>query len=284
MKDITADLLLNSIKDLIIQANTILRPDVVETLKKALVEEDNTRGKKALQMLLDNVVVAKEEVKPICQDTGYVDVYFKWPQGLRLRSDLIQIVNDAVKDVYSEYKFRKSLVSDPIFKRQNTDDNTPANISIETSSDDKLTIKVLVKGAGSDNASAVLMLNPSISNTDLTETIVNHVKVHGAKSCPPLIIGIGVGSTFDKAASLSKRALLRTIGEPNKDGHYAALEEELLNRVNDLGIGPSGLGGKTTALAVHIEQAPCHMATMPVAVNLNCYALRTAETTIGIGD
>lgn len=277
-------ILINKIKDLIIEANTVLRPDVRQALQEAHQSEDNANGKKALGMLLENADIAKAEHKPICQDTGYVDIYFEWPKKLALLPDLAKVVDEAVRQAYIENNFRTSLVSDPLFVRKNTEDNTPANLYLWPTTDTKITIKVFVKGGGSDNSSAVYMLNPSSSDRELIEAVVNQVKEHGAKSCPPLVVGIGIGGSFDKVTSLSKAALWRQINQANEDAKYAALEEEILGKVNDLGIGPSGLGGKTTALAMLIEQSPCHMATLPVAVNLNCYALRTAKATIGTGD
>lgn len=282
MHQVTADILTNKLKELIVQANTVLRPDVRQALQGAYHSEDNPNGRKALGMLLENAAIAQTELKPICQDTGYVDVYFKWPQSLALLPNLAKIADEAVKQAYVENNFRTSLVSNPFFDRENTKDNTPANLFLLPATDKKITIKVFVKGAGSDNASAVYMLSPSSSDIELIEAVVSQVEAHGAKSCPPLVIGIGIGSSFDKVASLSKAALWHQIGQGNKDARYAELEEEILSKVNALGIGPSGLGGKTTALSVHIEQAPCHMATLPVAVNINCYALRTAQLEIDV--
>jgi fumarate hydratase subunit alpha len=276
------NLLKEEIKRLILQANTVLRADVLEALKRAYGAETNANGKKVLSMLIENAAIAKDESKPICQDTGYVDIYFEWPDGLPLRADLQEIANEAVRQVYSEKNFRKSIVKSSI-ERENTEDNTPANTYILPAEDSELKVKVFVKGAGSDNSSSLFMLNPSSSKEDIKKVVVDIVKANAAKSCPPLVVGIGIGASFDKVASLSKRALFRRLGEANPSKPYAELEEEILAEINSLGIGPSGLGGDTTALSVAIEQAPCHMASLPVAINLNCHALRTAEKVISSG-
>jgi len=281
MSEFSANILIAKIKELIIEANTVLRPDVLEALKKAQNTEDKPNGQKVLGMLIENASLAQSEGKPLCQDTGYVHVYFGWPSNIALRNDLGEIVNEAVKQAYSEKPFRSSIVADPLFERKNTSDNTPAAFVVRPAKDRNLKIKVLIKGAGSDNSSAVFMLNPACASSELVKVVVEHVKANAAKSCPPLVVGIGIGSSFDKVAVLSKAALHRNLSEANKDARYAELERQILSEINNLGIGPSGLGGKTTALSVMIKQASCHMASLPVAVNLNCYALRTAEATIG---
>jgi len=280
MSEISAGILIENIKELVIQANTVLRSDILEALKNAQKTEDNSNGQKVLGMLIENAALAEREGKPVCQDTGYVHVYFGWPAEMAIRSDLAEIVNEAVKQAYAERPFRNSIVADPLFERKNTSDNTPAAFVVRPAKDRKLTIKVLIKGAGSDNSSAVFMLNPSSSSSELVKVVVEHVKANAAKSCPPLVVGIGIGSSFDKVAALSKAALFRNINETNKDSRYAELEKQILEEINGLGVGPSGLGGKTTALSVIIKQAPCHMASLPVAINLNCYALRTAAAII----
>ncbi len=290
--------LISNLKDLIIQANTVLRPDVLAALKTAFQSENSANGKKALGMLLENVQIAKTENLPICQDTGYVDIFIQWPASLsvaeafrpphgnlKVSSTIFQdIANEAVRQAYGEQLYRASMVDDPLFKRKNTHDNTPANVTLSLSDSSELKLSVFIKGAGSDNASKQAMLNPSSSLDDIIEFVVSHVKEYGARSCPPLIIGIGIGATFDKVASLAKKALLRPIDSHDSrltTHDYIDLEQEILRRVNELGIGPSALGGAATALAVNIEQAPCHMATLPIAINLNCYALRSASATLG---
>ncbi len=280
MSEIKKEVLLEKIKELVIKANTVLRPDVLDALKEAQEIEENPNGKKALTMLIENTDIAKKEGIPVCQDTGYVDIYFIWPASIALRNDLQDIADEAVKHAYSEKPFRKSIVADPLFERKNTNTNTPVNIKVFATKEEKLQIRVVVKGAGSDNSSVLFMLNPSISEDELKKIIIEHVREYAAKSCPPLVIGMGIGSSFDQVAHLSKKALFRKIKEANTDAKYAKLEENILKEVNNMGIGASGLGGKTTALSVMIEKAPSHMATLPLALSLNCYALRTASTYI----
>ena len=273
--------LLDGLKKLLVEANTVLRPDVFEALKKAKEEETSENGQKVLSMLIENAEIAQKEKKPLCQDTGYVDFYFHWPEGVDVPGDLQEIADEAVKQTYREESYRFSIVDDPVFERKNTGDNSPANITVLPSREKELKITTMIKGAGSDNASAVLMLNPSSSEQDIIEAVLSQVKDFGAKSCPPLVVGIGIGASFDRVAYLSKKALLRPIDEANPDKKYAQLERKILEKINALGIGPSGLGGKATALNVSIEHAPCHMATLPIAINLNCYALRYAQTVLG---
>ena len=281
MNDLTSQDLIKILKKLLKEASTTLRPDVIKALNNAKNNETDENGKKVLDMLTENVEIAKNENKPVCQDTGYVDFYFHWPASLPLIKDLQSIADDAVRQTYEEESYRFSIVSDPLFERKNTADNTPANITVLPSKYEELKITAMIKGGGSDNSSAVFMLNPSSSEKDIVDTVVAHVKKSGAKSCPPLLIGIGLGSSFDKVAQLSKKALIRPLSERNANKKYAQLERTILEEINALGIGPSDLGGEATALNVSIEHMPCHMATLPLAINLNCYALRCAQTVLG---
>jgi len=248
--------------------------------QKAYEQEISVNGKEIIQQLLMNAEIAREERIPICQDTGFAVVFIELGQDVRIvGGDFYKAINDGVRKGYAEGYLRKSIVSHPL-ERENTGDNTPAVIHTKIVPGENLRLIVAPKGGGSENMSAVKMLKPSEGVEGLKKFIVEVVKTAGPNPCPPVVVGVGVGGTFEKAAQLSKEALLRDLGEKSKYSDIAKLEEEILEEINRLGIGPQGLGGKITALAVHIEIYPTHIASLPVAVNLNCHAARHKEAVL----
>jgi fumarate hydratase subunit alpha len=265
-----------AVRDAIATAAVSLRPDVLAALERAVATEESDRGRSVLQQLIENASVACADRVPVCQDTGSVWVRVEIGTEERLGGDLQAEVDAAVADAYRDGALRMSMVRDAVFDRTNTGDNTPAFIDVVTRPGTGARVDVILKGGGSDNASVVAMLEPSDGVEGITQVVVEAVRARGASACPPLIVGVGVGSTFDRVARLSKHALLRPIGAPG-DPRAASLEAALLAGVNATGVGPGGLGGTTTALAVHVETAPCHIAALPVAVNVGCCAMRSAS-------
>ncbi len=258
------------------RANLYLPADVLEALAEARAEEISPFGQAVLDQILKNNEIAADEGIPICQDCGAAVVFLEMGQGVRiLGGNLFDAVNEGVRQGYKDGYLRKSLCH-PL-TRKNTGDNTPAMIYLDIVPGDKLKITVCPKGGGSENMSRIKMLSPSQGVQGLKDFVINTVKEAGSNPCPPVVVGVGIGGTFEKAAYLSKKALLREIDSQNPDPEIAALEKELLLKINNLGIGPAGLGGYVTALAVHVEMLPCHIASLPVAVNINCHAARHKE-------
>ena len=269
------------VAELCIRANYTLGEDVILALKKALEEEESPAGKQVLRRLLENAEIASAEQIPLCQDTGTAVIFLELGQEVCLiGGDLNSAVLEGVRKGYVEGYLRKSIVERPFSARVNTKDNTPPVIHVEIVPGDRLRVTVLPKGGGSENASAMGMLTPADGRQGLINFVVQTVDRAGSNPCPPTIVGVGVGGTAEKAMFLAKKALLRRVGEPSADPEVAELERELLRRINALGIGPMGYGGRITALAVHIESMPCHIASLPVAVNLQCHAARHGEVTI----
>jgi tartrate/fumarate subfamily iron-sulfur-dependent hydro-lyase alpha chain len=261
-----------------------LRPDVAAALEATLRKETHPRGRIVLEQLLANAGIAVEQKVPLCQDTGSVwvmlEVGEKDRQGntITLPADIFSLLDEAVARVYGEAALRRSLVKDALIDRQNTGDNTPA--FAELSFNPKTvgaTLHIMLKGGGSDNASRVVMLAPGAGTEGVKQVVRDAVREKAASACPPLIVGVGVGATFDKVGGLSKRALLRPVGEANPEPELAELEKQLLEEINVFGIGPGGFGGDITALAVHIVTAPSHIAALPVAVNIGCNAMRSCS-------
>jgi len=277
---ITKETITQAVKELCLQANINVRKDVTAFLKQAKEIETQDNACFALDVLIKNAEIAADEQKPFCQDTGYVTVFFEWGAKVALIDDLQKAVDEGVKLAYKEGYFRQSIVSDPLFKRENTGDNTPGLINFEIVSGSEVKVSILIKGAGSDNASNLVMLNPTVGTKGVEEAVLELVKQKGARSCPPLLIAVAVGGSFDKAGQASKKLLFRKIGERNDNPKIAQMELDLLDKINKLGIGPGGLGGRATAMDVFINQKPCHMATMPVAINICCHAVRTAEAVL----
>ncbi len=279
MREIAATKITEAVKELCIKANTQLGEDVLEALKRALKEEESPQGKDILEKLILNAQIASEENIPICQDTGFAVVFVELGQDVHISGgSLVDAVNEGVRQGYKEGYLRKSICHP--FTRENTGDNTPAIVHVDVVPGDKVKLIVAPKGGGSENMSRVTMLTPAAGIEGIKDFVVQRVKESGPNPCPPTIIGVGIGGTFEKAAILAKKSLLRELGSKNKDPELQKLEEEWLQAINDLGIGPQGLGGRITSLAVHIEMMPCHIASLPVAVNIQCHAARHKEVEI----
>jgi len=277
VRTITVDQVIETVAGLCQEANFRLGEDVLAAIERAQDEEISLTGKDILQQLLKNAEIAREEAVPICQDTGFAVVFLELGQDVHIAGgDLYAAVNEGVRRGYRDGYLRKSIVDHP-FNRVNTGDNTPAVIHTRIVPGEHLRIIVAPKGGGSENMSALKMLKPAEGVAGVKKFVVETVRAAGPNPCPPIIVGVGIGGTFEKAALLAKEALLRPLGTPAADPAAAALEKELLETINGLGIGPQGLGGQVTALAVHVEVHPCHIASLPVAVNLNCHASRHKE-------
>lgn len=249
----------------------------MEGFKKALDQEVSLTGKGILQDLIENAKIASEEQVPMCQDTGYSVIFVELGQDVRIEGgDFYEAINEGVRRGYTEGYLRKSIVSHPL-ERKNTGDNTPAVTHTKIVPGDSLRIVIAPKGGGSENMSAIKMLKPADGVEGVKKFVIDTVKAAGPNPCPPIVVGVGIGGTFEKCAQLAKEALLRELGEKSKYPDIAKLEEELFEEISKLGIGPQGLGGKTTALAVHVEIYAAHIASLPVAVNLNCHAARHKE-------
>ena len=255
------------------EVNFELPEDVGNALKAAYESEISEVGRKILKQILDNSDVAKNERIPLCQDTGLVVVYAKIGQDLKFDGSLKDAINNGISRGYSDGYLRKSVVKDPL-DRENTGTNTPAIIHYDFIEGNELKLDIATKGGGSENMSQIKMMKPTVSQEDIIDYIVNVVKESGANACPPLIVGVGIGGNFEKSALLAKKSLFERIDKRNPDPELAKMEKDILEKVNQLGIGPQGLGGNTTALGVNIKSYPCHIASMPVAVNLNCHSAR----------
>ena len=273
MRTIAAQQITDTVARLCIEANTRLPRDVQEALDKARAEEPWPLAKNTLDLLWSNLAAAKEESLPICQDTGMACVFVELGTDVHIDGSFEAAIHEGVRRGYTDGYLRKSIVADPL-RRGNTGDNTPAAITVHLVDGDGCTITVAPKGFGSENMSRIQMLRPSDGVEGVKKFVLDAVEQAGANPCPPIVVGVGVGGTFDKAALLAKKALLRETGTHNENEMYAALEDELLEKINALGIGPQGFGGRTTALAVHIESMPTHIAGLPVAVNINCHVAR----------
>ena len=273
MREISAQLITETVKRLCIEANCYLPGDLQQRLEDCCAAEPWPQAKEILDRIVENYTIAREKAQPICQDTGVACVFLKIGQDVHVTGSIEDAVNEGVRQGYGEGYLRKSVVRDPL-DRVNTGDNTPAMIYYELVPGDKLEITVAPKGFGSENMSAIKMLRPSDGLQGVKDFVKKVVEDAGPNPCPPIVVGVGVGGTFDKAAYLAKKALMRSVDERNADPFYARLEEELLAEINELGIGPQGFGGKTTALAVNIEKFPTHIAGLPVAVNINCHVTR----------
>ncbi len=284
MRLIEAEEITSRVAELCHQANTELGEDVLAALRRARDAETSPVGQELLEQLLRNAEMAAKERLPLCQDCGLAVLFLEIGQEVQIiGGDLRKALDEGVRRGYREGYLRKSAVARPFSARINTGDNTPAIVHTEIVPGSSLKITFLPKGGGSENTSRLAMLRPADGREGVIAFVVRTVDELGASACPPLIVGVGVGGTFDYAAYLAKRALLREVGRPSVNGEDAALEEELLSRVNALGIGPMGLGGDTTALAIHVESHPCHTASLPVAVNLQCHSARHKKVVIQHG-
>lgn len=274
MREINVSQIADTLEQMCIKANCVLNTDVENALRKGLECETSGIGRGVLENILKNAEIARDEYVPICQDTGMAVVFLKIGQDVHLvGGSLNAAVNEGVRRGYEKGYLRKSVVADPV-RRGNTGDNTPAIIHTEIVDGDAVEITVAPKGFGSENMSAVKMLKPSEGIDGIIDFVVSVVKNAGGNPCPPLVVGVGIGGTFEKVAYLAKSALLRDVDSHNPDPYYAELEDTLLEKINELNIGPQGFGGKTTALGVNVETFPTHIAGMPCAVNINCHVTR----------
>jgi fumarate hydratase subunit alpha len=260
------------IKRLFFEANCFLDNDVLFTLEKKRFEEKSGIGREVIENLIENAAISKHEEIPMCQDTGFAVIFIKIGQEVHIVDGILaEYINLGVREGYKD--LRKSMVNDPLV-RINTGDNTPAIIHTDIVPGDKISITVAPKGGGSENMSALKMLKPSEGKTGIMRFVVDTVKNAASNPCPPIVVGVGIGGTMEKAAIIAKHALTRPLGSVNEDKETSELEQELLLKINNLGIGPQGFGGSTTALGVHIERFPTHIACLPVAVNISCHAYR----------
>ena len=277
MREINCKDITEAVARLSIESNCFLNSDIYNALKEAKKEETSPVGQEFLDQLIKNADIASKNIKPICQDTGVAVIFIEMGQEVHITDGyLTDAVNEGVRQGYIEGYLRKSVVSDPIL-RKNTNDNTPAIIHYNIVVGDSFKITVAPKGIGSENMSKIFMLKPSDGIEGIKKAVLDTVEEAGPNPCPPVIIGVGIGGNFEKCALIAKEALLRKVGENNPLPHIAELEKELLEEVNKLGIGPQGLGGKTTALAVNIEVYPTHIGGMPVAINIGCHVTRHAK-------
>lgn len=277
MREIKYEEIVNAIKDICISANNVLPNDISEVIAEAYQNEDFKLAKETLEILIENAKIAQKEKSPICQDTGMACVFVEIGQDVHVVGDLNDAINEGVRQGYVSEYLRKSVVNDPMFDRVNTKDNTPAIIHYEIVSGDKLKITLAPKGFGSENMCQVKMLKPSDGEEGVKDFVLKVVNDAGANACPPMVIGVGIGGSFDYVTYLSKKAMLRDAKSHHPDKRYALLEDELLEKINQTGIGPAGYGGKTTALSLNIETYPTHIAGMPVAVSICCHVARHKE-------
>jgi fumarate hydratase subunit alpha len=275
MRDIDVGSIRDTVARLCKEANFYLPDDVLQSLMGARAAETSPVGQEILDRILENAEIAATEQMPLCQDTGLTVVFVEVGQDLHISGGgLREAINQGVSDGYTDGYLRKSVVEQPFSGRVNTRDNTPAVIHMDIVPGDQFKIMVVPKGGGSENMSFLGMLKPADGRSGVIEFVVNSVDKAGANPCPPIIVGVGIGGTIDQTTRSAKKALLRNVGQPHPEPEVAELEAEILHRVNGLGIGPQGLGGLTTALAVHVETYPCHIASMPVVVNIQCHSAR----------
>jgi fumarate hydratase subunit alpha len=280
MRQINTEQITDTIEKLCIDANYNLGDDLISSLRGALEKEESPLGREVITQLLENAEIGKQEQVPVCQDTGFAIIFTEIGQDIMLTGGNLQdAINEGVRRGYKNGLLRKSIVKNPI-DRINTGDNTPAVIHTDIVPGDKLKITFDAKGGGCENMSRSAMLTPAQGREGVINFVVETVKTAGANPCPPIIVGVGLGGTFDYSTLLAKKAILRPVGSYNKDDTIAKLEIELLDKINKLGIGPQGLGGRITALAVQVETFPCHIASLPVAVNIECHSHRTKTVVI----
>ena len=279
MREIDVTLITERVRALCMRANTDLGEDVLQAFDRAIEKEESPVAVEILKELKENARIAREEQVPICQDTGFTVVFVEVGQDVHLvGGSLNEAIHEGVRQGYRDGYLRKSICHP--FSRANTGDNTPAIIHTDIVPGDKINVTIAPKGAGSENMSRVVMLTPSEGIEGIKKFVVQRVKESGSNPCPPTIVGVGIGGTMEQAGLLAKRSLLRFLGTPNPDPELDRLESEILGEINKLGIGPQGLGGRTTSLAVHIRMMPCHIASLPLAVNIQCHVQRHKEVTI----
>ncbi|MBO5023661.1 MAG: fumarate hydratase [Clostridia bacterium] len=281
MREILSEKITSTVKELFISANYRLGETEHSLINEALKNEISDTGKAVMQTIKDNLSAAEEICVPICQDTGMAILFAEIGQDVHITGEnFVDAVNKGVSEAYTEGRMRASVVHDPLFDRVNTKDNTPAIIHTSIVPGDKITLTALPKGFGSENMGTLKMMVPTSSKEDIINFVVESVKKAGSNPCPPIMVGVGIGGSFDYAPFLAKKALARNGKTQNSNPAYAELEKELLEKINELGIGPQGFGGKTTALAVNVEYYPTHIAGLPVAVNINCHVMRHATAII----
>lgn len=275
MKTLDVQKITDAIRELAVKVNTDLPKDVEAALVEGRQKEESPFGQYCLDQIIENAKLARNETQAMCQDTGTLVVYLNVGQDLHLvGGDVTEAINEGVRLGYNDGYLRRSIVEEPVFDRINTTDNTPAVIHMNIVPGDQCELILMPKGGGAENMGALGMLKPTVGKKGVMDFVVNAVSKAGGNPCPPIIVGVGIGGTMEKATEIAKEALMRPIGSRHEDARYAEMEEEILASVNKLGIGPQGLGGRVTALAVHINTYPCHIASLPVAVNINCHAAR----------
>ncbi len=279
MREFDVKLVTDAVAKLCIDANYNIPQDVLEKLKFSCENEESPVAKDILTQIIENDILAKETKVPMCQDTGLTVVFLEIGRDVHLNGDIYEAVQEGVRIGYKDGYLRKSMVKDP-FNRVNTGDNTPAIIHTKLVEGDKVKIIIAPKGGGSENMSTVTMMKPSDGLKGVKEFILNFIDKAGGNPCPPIVVGVGIGGNLEKSALLAKEALLRDVSDVNSDENLRTLEEELLRDINKLGIGPMGLGGRTTALAVKVKVHPCHIAQLPLAININCHAARHKEVVL----
>ena len=281
MRDIDCQQITEAVSHLFQEACVYLPEDVLAVIKQARESEESPAAQDVLDRILENTEIASAEKIPLCQDTGTAVVFLELGQEVHITGgDLYSAVNEGVRQGYDKGYLRKSMVRQPYSARVNTKDNTPAVIYMDIAPGDNLKVTVMPKGAGAENMTRLAMLSPSQGRQGIVDFVVNAVDEAGSNPCPPLIVGVGIGGTAEQTLMLAKRALLRKVGELNPDAEFAELEKEILQRINKLGIGPMGYGGRTTALAVHVEVFPAHIASLPAAVSLQCHSARHKEAVL----
>jgi fumarate hydratase subunit alpha len=280
MREIAAQKITRALEKICIEANTELSEDVQSALSQALRREESPTGREILRQIITNAEIARREKLPLCQDTGIAVVFIEIGQEVRIVNGFLEeAINEGVSRGYRQGLLRKSVVLDPL-RRENSGDNTPAIIHSEIVPGEKIKIGLLCKGGGAENRSAIKMFKPTSGEPEIEQFIIETVDRAGPDACPPLIVGVGIGGNFDSAALIAKKALLRPVGKHSSQSDTAKWERKLLEKINKLGVGPMGLGGTTTALAVNIEKRPCHISSLPVAVNIECHSHRFREVTI----
>ena len=279
MRDVPYEKIVDTVAQLCMDANYFLGDDMIQAFKRCIEKEESAAGKDILNQLLENAEIAKSEKVPLCQDCGFAVVFLELGDEVHVDGGIINAINEGVKKGYTDGYLRKSILSDPI-QGKNTGDNTPAIVHTTLGPGDKIKITVAPKGGGSENMSEVKMMKPADGIEGVKNFVVDRVLRSSSNPCPPIVVGVGIGGTFEYVAFLAKKALLRNIGDRNSDPFYASVEQELLEKINNLGIGPQGLGGRITALDVFIETHPRHIASFPVAVNINCHVARHKSATL----
>ncbi len=279
MRNISSDKIVDTVARLCVEANYFLGKDMIQAFKNCIEREESETGRDILNQLLRNAEIAEKEQVPLCQDCGFAVVFLELGTEVCIDGSILDAINEGVRKGYTEGYLRKSILADPV-KGKNTGDNTPAIIHTTFVPGDKIKITVAPKGGGSENMSEVKMMKPADGIEGVKDFVIDRVLRSSSNPCPPTVVGVGIGGTFEYVAFLAKKALLRNIGDRNQDPFYADVERELLQRINDLGIGPMGLGGRTTSLDVFIETHPRHIASFPVAVNINCHVARHKSAVI----